>query len=110
MICFTNCDTVELFLNGKSLGVQGYMFPEIGMENKYSNFPRADKVLADHRRSSSGMVCTLPARHAEGSRHEGRQSRADRGSEHHRGSGGGSPERGPDADRHGVGRPLPCRG
>ncbi|MGB8481838.1 MAG: glycoside hydrolase family 2 TIM barrel-domain containing protein [Acidobacteriaceae bacterium] len=45
VICFTNCDTVELFLNGKSLGVQGYMFPEFGMEGKYGNFPPRDKVL-----------------------------------------------------------------
>jgi beta-galactosidase len=39
VLCYTNCDTVELFLNGKSLGVQGYWFPRSGMENKYSNFP-----------------------------------------------------------------------
>jgi beta-galactosidase len=43
--CFTNCDTVELFLNGKSLGVQGYMFPETGMEDEYAHFPPRDKVL-----------------------------------------------------------------
>jgi len=30
--CYTNCDTVELFLNGKSLGVKGYEFPRLGME------------------------------------------------------------------------------
>jgi beta-galactosidase len=45
VICFTNCDTVELFLNGKSLGVQGYMFPETGMEGEYAHFPPRDKVL-----------------------------------------------------------------
>jgi len=45
VICFTNCDTVELFLNGKSLGVQGYMFPEMGMEGTYSNFPPRDNVI-----------------------------------------------------------------
>jgi beta-galactosidase len=45
MICFTNCDTVELFLNGKSLGVQGYMFPEMGMEGRYSNFPARTRVM-----------------------------------------------------------------
>jgi len=39
VLCYTNCDTVELFLNGKSLGVQGYWFPLSGMENKYGNFP-----------------------------------------------------------------------
>jgi beta-galactosidase len=45
VICFTNCDTVELFLNGKSLGVQGYMFPEIGMEDDYGHMPPRDRVL-----------------------------------------------------------------
>jgi beta-galactosidase len=29
VLCYTNCDTVELFLNGKSLGVQGYWFPKV---------------------------------------------------------------------------------
>jgi len=50
VLCYTNCDTVELFLNGKSLGVQGYWFPRYGMENKYSNFParaRAARTTAD---------------------------------------------------------------
>ncbi len=45
VICFTNCDTVELFLNGKSLGVQGYMFPEMGMEERWAHFPARDHVL-----------------------------------------------------------------
>ncbi len=45
VICYTNCDTVELFLNGKSLGVQGYMFPETGMEQRYGNLPPRDRVL-----------------------------------------------------------------
>jgi beta-galactosidase len=44
VICFTNCDTVELFLNGNSLGVQGYLFPEMGMEGRYSNFPARTRV------------------------------------------------------------------
>jgi beta-galactosidase len=30
VLCYTNCDTVELFLNGKSVGVQGYWFPRVG--------------------------------------------------------------------------------
>ncbi|MGD0788202.1 MAG: glycoside hydrolase family 2 TIM barrel-domain containing protein [Terracidiphilus sp.] len=45
VICFTNCDTVELFLNGKSLGAQGFMFPETGMENEWAHFPPRDNVL-----------------------------------------------------------------
>ena len=45
VICFTNCDTVELFLNGESLGVQGYMFPEAGMAVEYGRLPPRDRVL-----------------------------------------------------------------
>jgi len=50
VLCYTNCDTVELFLNGKSLGVQGYWFPRQGMEEKYGIFParnRAPRTTAD---------------------------------------------------------------
>jgi len=36
--CYTNCDTVELFLNGKSFGVKGYSFPRYGMEGRYGNY------------------------------------------------------------------------
>ena len=110
VICFTNCDTVELFLNGKSLGVQGYMFPEMGMEGRYSNFPARTRVHADHRRPSSHMVRALPARHAARRRHQGRQGRDDRGAEHNRRSGGHSPIRRPGADRYAMGRSLPCHG
>ena len=30
VLCYTNCDTVELFVNGKSFGAQGYWFPRVG--------------------------------------------------------------------------------
>jgi beta-galactosidase len=43
VLCYTNCDTVELFLNGKSLGVQGYVFPETGMQGHYGNMPLRDR-------------------------------------------------------------------
>jgi beta-galactosidase len=43
--CYTNCDTVELFLNGKSIGVKGYSFPRLGMEGKYGNYPARARVL-----------------------------------------------------------------
>ncbi len=33
--CYTNCDNVELFLNGKSVGVKGYAFPRYGMQGRY---------------------------------------------------------------------------
>ena len=42
--CYTNCDTVELFLNDKSLGVKGYEFPRAGMEGTYGNLPARAKV------------------------------------------------------------------
>ncbi|MGB9147704.1 MAG: glycoside hydrolase family 2 TIM barrel-domain containing protein [Acidobacteriaceae bacterium] len=48
--CYTNCDTVELFLNGKSYGVKGYEFPRPGMEGTYGNYPpraRALRTTAD---------------------------------------------------------------
>ncbi|MEM2561377.1 MAG: glycoside hydrolase family 2 TIM barrel-domain containing protein [Candidatus Bathyarchaeia archaeon] len=32
VICYTNCDEVELFLNGKSYGKQRYQFPRQGMD------------------------------------------------------------------------------
>ena len=43
--CYTNCDTVELFLNGRSLGVKGYEFPRLGMAGKYGNYPARARVL-----------------------------------------------------------------
>ncbi|HTW46749.1 MAG TPA: glycoside hydrolase family 2 TIM barrel-domain containing protein [Acidobacteriaceae bacterium] len=45
VVCYTNCDTVELFLNGKSLGVKGYEFPRLGMEGRYGNYPPRARVL-----------------------------------------------------------------
>jgi beta-galactosidase len=48
--CYTNCDTVELFLNGKSLGSKGYAFPRPGMVGRYGNYPpraRARQTTAD---------------------------------------------------------------
>ena len=36
--CYTNCDSVELFLNGKLIGVKGYRYPRSGMEGHYGSF------------------------------------------------------------------------
>ncbi len=33
--CYTNCDNVELFVNGKSAGLKGYAFPRFGMQGRY---------------------------------------------------------------------------
>jgi beta-galactosidase len=43
--CYTNCDTVELFLNGKSFGVKGYAFPRPGMVEKWPTYPPRAKSL-----------------------------------------------------------------
>ncbi len=43
--CYTNCDSVELFLNDKSVGVKGYAFPRLGMEGRYGNYPARSRVL-----------------------------------------------------------------
>lgn len=48
--CYTNCDTVEMFVNGISFGVKGYEFPRQGMEGTYGNYPpraRALRTTAD---------------------------------------------------------------
>ena len=44
VLCYTNCDSVELFLNGKSLGIQSYWFPRSGMREEYENFPSRNSV------------------------------------------------------------------
>lgn len=43
--CYTNCDTVEIFLNGKSYGVKGYEFPREGMQGTYGNYPPRAREL-----------------------------------------------------------------
>jgi beta-galactosidase len=35
---FTNCDSVELFINGKSAGTQSYAYPRYGMTERYGNY------------------------------------------------------------------------
>jgi beta-galactosidase len=48
--CYTNCDTVELFVNGKSFGVKGYEFPRLGMQNTYGDYParaRTQRTTSD---------------------------------------------------------------
>lgn len=45
VLCYTNCDTVELFLNGTSIGVKGFEFPRLGMIKKYGIYPPRARVL-----------------------------------------------------------------
>jgi beta-galactosidase len=42
--CYTNCDSVELFVNGKSVGVKGYTFPRFGMQGRYGQSPQPGGV------------------------------------------------------------------
>jgi beta-galactosidase len=38
VMCYTNCDSVELFVNGRSAGVKGYVFPRYGMQERYGTY------------------------------------------------------------------------
>lgn len=40
VVCFTNCDAVELFLNGKSIGEKRIEFPRQGMAVSYQRYER----------------------------------------------------------------------
>lgn len=40
VLCYTNCDKAELFLNGKSYGVKAYEFPRQGMSKKWAHFDK----------------------------------------------------------------------
>jgi beta-galactosidase len=42
---YTNCDTVELLINGKSAGVKGYVFPRMGVEGSWNNAPARMRVV-----------------------------------------------------------------
>jgi len=43
--CYTNCDTVELLVNGKSFGLKGFEFPRLGMSGRYGNYPARARAL-----------------------------------------------------------------
>jgi beta-galactosidase len=40
VIAYTNCDSVELFLNGKSFGTKSYVFPQQGHAKAWNTFAR----------------------------------------------------------------------
>jgi len=58
VLCYTNCDSVELFLNGRSLGVQGYWFPRTGMQERYPNLPARNQ--APRTTSDLHLAWTVP--------------------------------------------------
>jgi beta-galactosidase len=49
VLCYTNCDAVELFLNGKSIGEKRIEFPRYGMVGGYNRYlrPRVFPTTAD---------------------------------------------------------------
>ena len=55
VLCYTNCDTVELFLNGKSFGVQGYWFPRSGMEEQLQQLPGSERGAPHHGGPALGL-------------------------------------------------------
>lgn len=40
VLCYTSCDCVELFLNGKSYGKKAYAYPTYGMTKEYGHFEK----------------------------------------------------------------------
>jgi beta-galactosidase len=40
VIAYTNCDTVELFLNGRSFGAKSYVFPQQGHSKSWNGYER----------------------------------------------------------------------
>jgi len=56
VFCYTNCDTVELFVNGESYGVQGYWFPRIG----YWPPQREGRSTAPRTTSDLHLTWTVP--------------------------------------------------
>lgn len=40
VLCFTNCESAELFLNGKSYGKKAYAYPAYGMTQRYGHFDK----------------------------------------------------------------------
>jgi beta-galactosidase len=49
VVCYTNCDVVELFLNGKFIGAKGKEFPRMGYSGRYGQYakPPVNATTAD---------------------------------------------------------------
>lgn len=45
VLCYTNCDCAELFLNGKSYGKKAYAYPAYGMTEEYGHFDKTPLPL-----------------------------------------------------------------
>jgi beta-galactosidase len=54
VLCYTNCDSVELFVNGESFGVQGYWFPRV------ENWKLGGRNKAPRTTSDLHLAWTVP--------------------------------------------------
>jgi beta-galactosidase len=55
VLCYTNCDCVELFVNGRSFGVQGYWFPRMG----YWPYPSTGRSTAPRTTADLHLTWTV---------------------------------------------------
>jgi beta-galactosidase len=46
--CYTNCDSVELFVNGKSYGIKGYGLMLEGMRDRYGTMTNPGRIQTTH--------------------------------------------------------------
>lgn len=46
VLCYTSCDCVELFLNGKSYGKKAYAYPNYGMTEEYGHFEKMPMAVS----------------------------------------------------------------
>ena len=99
VLCYTNCDTVELFVNGKSFGVQGYWFPRVGYWRPDGG---ADHGPAHHVGSAPDMDRAISTGHAQSRGRQGWEGCRHRGNRDHGRAGGNCALRRP--GRH-SGRP-----
>jgi len=69
----TNCDSVELFLNGKIIGIQSYWFPRSGMQGEYEDFRRRNSIPRTTEDLHLTWTVALSAGQTESRRHEKRK-------------------------------------
>jgi beta-galactosidase len=55
VICYTNCDSVELFVNGQSYGAQSYVFPRTGMDRDLGWGEQIRQVMGRARPTTSDL-------------------------------------------------------
>ena len=70
--CYTNCDSVELSVNGKSYGTKGYGLMLEGMRDRYGTMTNPGRSEPPATFTCSGTWPTNPARSASSARREAR--------------------------------------